>query len=246
MNIMAFTAEPETLHTVTSASARIASRTGKPHATNQVFRACSWTRLEHVAPARSLFYRTLFCFLTLWMLSANSARAESRRVAVLDFKSDSSANGNDDWTMGLADFVELALQKEGVTTLERRQIRLVLGERELQAGGMLRAIELQKRGLPAVDSFVSGNVRRLSGNEFELTVELHRADNATLESALTQRGLYPAEWLTAIDSIARQISGRLRSTTPSPQRRSEFESLTWLPEAALPFFKGLEYYARGD
>jgi tetratricopeptide (TPR) repeat protein len=31
-----------------------------------------------------------------------------------------------------------------------------------------------------------------------------------------------------------------------PSVRSEFETLTWLPEAALPFFKGLDYYARGN
>jgi hypothetical protein len=180
-------------------------------------------------------------------LNAGELRAESAQVAVLDFKAENGTNGNGDWTVGLADFMELALQKENVQTLERRQIRLVLGERELQAGGSVSASDLIKRGLPAVNYFVSGSVRRLTGSEFELTGSLNRADNATMESSFTRRGVYPTEWLSAVDSLAREIAKRLSAISqPSPGTRSEFESLTWLPEAALPFFKGLEYYAHGD
>jgi hypothetical protein len=183
---------------------------------------------------------------TSFVLAATVVQAKTARVAVLGFKSENGSNDNDDWTVGLADFVELALQKEGVETLERRQIRLVLGERELQSGGMVSGAELRGRGLPAVNYFVSGSVRQTEGNEFELTVSIVRADNARLESSFTRRGFYPAEWLSAIDSLAKEAGGRLRSAAQPPSARSEFESLTWLPEAALPFFKGLEYYARGD
>jgi hypothetical protein len=58
--------------------------------------------------------------------------------------------------------------------------------------------------------------------------------------------VYPTEWLSAIDSLAKEAGGRFRSKVQPSASRSEFESLTWLPEAALPFFRGLEYYARGD
>jgi tetratricopeptide (TPR) repeat protein len=182
----------------------------------------------------------------VFLASVGALHGESSRVAVLDFTPENGSNGNGDWTVGLADFVELALQKEGVVTLERRQIRLVLGERELQSGGMVRAADLRQRGLPAVDYFVSGSLRRLAGNEFALTVSLNRADNATMESSFTRRGVYPTEWLSAIDSLAKEAGGHLRSKVQASPSRSEFESLTWLPEAALPFFKGLEYFARGD
>lgn len=185
-----------------------------------------------------------FALLTL-LLFVTAARAEQFRVAVLDFKSEGAANGGA-WTVGLADFVELALQKEGVVTLERRQIRLVLGERELPAGGLVSAVNFKQRGLPVVDYFVSGSVRRLAGSEFELTVSIVRAGNATAEVLFTRRGIYPAEWLAAIDSLAKEVGGRLRTAMQPEAARSEFESLTWLPEAALPFFKGLEYFARGD
>lgn len=178
--------------------------------------------------------------------NAGRLQAAPVQVAVLDFKAENATNGNDDWTVGLADFVELALQKEGVETLERRQIRLVLGERELQSGGLVSAAGLRKRGLPAVNYFVSGSVRRVAGNKFTLTVSLHRADNATVENTLTRRGAYPAEWLAAIDSVAKEAGDKLRAPAKLAPTRSEFESLTWFPEAALPFFKGLEYYSRGD
>jgi len=58
--------------------------------------------------------------------------------------------------------------------------------------------------------------------------------------------MYPADWLPSIEALARDVSGRLRSAKPEAAARSEFAALTWLPEAALPFFTGLEYYGRGD
>lgn len=195
---------------------------------------------------RRLRQRSHLIALGIALFLAVTSRAEQVRVAVLDFKTENGVNGGEDWTVGLADFVELALQKEGVEMLERRQIRLVLGERELRSGGIVSAADLRKRGLPAVDYFVSGSVRRLAGNEFALTVSINRADSATLESSFTRRGVHPTEWLSAIDSLAKEAAGQLRSKVQASPSRSEFESLTWLPEAALPFFKGLEYYARGD
>jgi hypothetical protein len=86
----------------------------------------------------------------------------------------------------------------------------------------------------------------VAGNEFALQVSMIRADTATVESSFTRSGVYPTEWLAALDSLAKEAVGRLRTTTQAVSSRSEFEALTWLPEAALPFFKGLEYYARGD
>ena len=173
-----------------------------------------------------------------------TAAADS--VAVLDFTADNLSGEGDDWTAGFADYVELALQQEGVPTLERRQIRLILGERELQTGFPAAAEAWQMAKLPAVACFVSGHVSRTAPDRFALSATVIQAGPATVKAAFTKRGAYPADWLSAIQALARDVSAQVRTPTTVQPARSEAESLTWLPEAALPFFKGLEYYSRGD
>jgi len=175
-----------------------------------------------------------------------AAGQSTNAVAVLDFATESASTAGDDWTVGLADFVELALQKEGVPTLERRQIRLLLGERNLDTHGRLAAGTLQAAKLPAVACFVSGTVRRTAGEDFEVTLSLIQADTALVKASWTRRGNYSKDWLAAIASLAGSIRTELQAPAPLPTTRSEAESLTWLPEAALPFFKGMEFYSRGD
>jgi hypothetical protein len=185
----------------------------------------------------------------LFAASRFAAAAEagiSNGVAVLDFSFENSTAEVADWTVGLADFVEVALQKENVPTLERRQIRLILGERDLQSRGLLQADTLRAAKLPTVSYFVVGHVSREAANGFTLTFSAIRADTAVLEFSVTRNGFYPADWLPSINSLARDVSSRLGTKRLSQPARSEFETLTWLPEAALPFFKGLQYYAQGD
>jgi len=179
-------------------------------------------------------------------LSAASAAGLSNAVAVLDFTAENFAPDTADRTVGLADYVEVALQKHDVPVLERRNIRLVLAERDWQAGGLLSAESLLQAKLPAVDYFVSGNASFAGTREFTLTLSIIRADKATMESTFTRQGAYPDEWLPAIDSLAREVDQRLKLPKAGQAGRSEFEMMTWLPEAALPFFKGLDYYGHDD
>jgi hypothetical protein len=93
---------------------------------------------------------------------------------------------------------------------------------------------------------VSGSVAFPSPGKFSLTLWIIRADKATVESTLTQPGNYPDGWLPTIESLAKEVSTRVQIQKKESIGRSEFEVMTWLPEAALPFFKGLDYYSRGD
>ena len=68
-----------------------------------------------------------------------------------------------------------ALQQEGVPTLERRQIRLILGERELQTGFPAAAEAWQMAKLPAVACFVSGHVSRTAPDRFALSATVIQA-----------------------------------------------------------------------
>lgn len=193
--------------------------------------------------------RLKFCIVSLMLLlgtPAGWAAPVSPAVAVLDFKVENPTANASERLAGLEDFFEIALQKQNVPVLERRNIRLVLAERDLQASGLLSAETLSQAKLPAVDYFVSGSVAFPAADEFTLTLAIIRAGKATVESTLTRHGSYPDDWLPAIESLAREVSARLQIQKTGPTERSEFEVMTWLPEAALPFFEGLDYYGRGD
>lgn len=172
--------------------------------------------------------------------------AAANNVAVLDFKVETPTANAGERVAGLEDFFEVALQKQDVPVLERRNIRLVLAERALQSSGLLSAETLSQARLPAVDYFISGSVVFPNNGEFSLTLSTIRADKAAVEFTLTRRGAYPAGWLPAIESLAKEVNQRLQLPKAGRAERSEFEMLTWLPEAALPFFKGLDYYSRSD
>jgi hypothetical protein len=188
----------------------------------------------------------LLVFLVLHVLAGDTLAASASSVAVLDFKVENLAANADERVAGLEDFFEVALQQQDVPVLERRNIRLVLGERNLQASGILSVDSLSQAKLPVVDFFVSGSVAFAGAREFSLTLSILRADKATVESTLTRHGTYPDDWLPAIASLAKEVSRRLNLPKAERPERSEFEMITWLPEAALPFFKGLDFYSRGD
>jgi hypothetical protein len=195
---------------------------------------------------RTTFSLCLLAFIFCKATAFAGTEVPANKVAVLDFKVENPTANADERGAGLEDFFEVALQKQDVPVLERRNIRLVLAERDLQANGLVSLETLSQAKLPSVNYFVSGSVAFPNPGEFTLTISLIRADNATVESSFAQRGVYPTEWLSAIDSLAKEVNSKLQIPKPEPTERSEFEMMTWLPEAALPFFKGLNYYSRGD
>lgn len=193
--------------------------------------------------------KVLRLWVGLWLVASTALATDQlpNNVAILDFTSDArTAADGADWAAGLPDFLEMALQKQDIPVLERRQIRLVLGERDLQRGGRLAPGTLASAKLPNVQYFIDGNVSQLPGNRFVLTLSIVRADSSTVENSFTRRGDYPTDWLPAIESLAKEVGTNLHIARNEHVKRSEFEMVTWLPEAALPFFKGLEYYSRGD
>jgi len=197
---------------------------------------------KHYVVAMGCMIVLVLCPDLLWAVGGQTAGS----VAVLDFQVEKPATPMDERVAGLEDFFEVALQKQDVPVLERRNIRLVLAERDLQAGGLLSVETLSEAKLPAVDCFVSGSVAFPGAGEFALTISINRADKATVEFTVTQHGTYPDGWLPAIESLAKEVNQRLQLPKTERPERSEFEMMTWLPEAAWPFFKGLDDYSRGD
>ncbi len=187
-------------------------------------------------------------WLLLWLaLACSSGMIQAASsLAVLDFKVENPSAVAGERVAGLEDFFEVALQKQDMPVLERRNIRLILAERAWHNGGMLSAETLSQAKLPAVDYFLDGTVAFPSAGEFTLTISIIRSDKSTVEASLIRRGNYPEDWLPAIESLAKETGQKLQLPKRPISERSEFEMMTWLPEAALPFFKGLDYFSRGD
>lgn len=169
----------------------------------------------------------------------------SNTVAVLDFTLENPTPDKEQIKVA-ADFMEMALQREGVATLERRQIHLLLGERNLWRGGIISFASIRAAQLPLPEFFVEGTVRGYESNRFSVSIALVRAQTATLVASFSDEGKFPDEWADTLDKIAKQIALRLNQVRRPPPAQTQFEGITWMPETAFKFFSGIERYAGGD
>jgi hypothetical protein len=165
-------------------------------------------------------------------------------VAVLDLEAGAKTPGQ--WLAGAPEFIEMSLQKAGVATLERRQIRLVLGERGVWQSGLISPENVTTARLPLPGFFIEGSLRQVATNRFSIEVSLVHARTATLEASFTETGVYPEEWVPALGNIARQAATRLLKMQSVPFQPTEPEAISWVPESAFKFFQGIERYGACD
>ncbi len=185
------------------------------------------------------FSKAFVCLAVAFTVNHN-LQAEPLRVAVLD--SPDTVN----WSAGLADFVEAGLQKEGVPTYDRRFVRVWLGERELNRSGVADLKTVRQAKLPTVDLFVRAVASPIGTNQFSLTLEAVRAADATAVISLAAQGRYPQEWLSTVENLVRQMASRLRDKQSAENKTIPGRAITWMPEASLWFFRGLECYEASD
>jgi hypothetical protein len=143
--------------------------------------------------------RTLrFLAILLWCHPSLTAAdlPASNSVAVLDFKI-ANPTSNREQVKVAADFVEMALQREGVATLERRQIHQLLAERNLWRDGVISSSSIHAAQLPLPEFFVEGTIREGVSNRFSVDVALVGAQTAILETSFSAEGKFPDEWDSA-------------------------------------------------
>jgi tetratricopeptide (TPR) repeat protein len=184
--------------------------------------------------------RRIIPFIALALIAVASVGYAASNVAVLD------SPGTNELNIGLADFIEAGLQKEGVATYDRSFVRVWLGERELSRSGVVDFKTVHQAQLPAVNLFVRGEVHSTSTNQFSLTLEAVRAVDATVAISLQADGRYPQEWLPTLERLVKEMSARLRETQLSAGKLPPGRAITWMPEASLWFFRGMDCYASGD
>ncbi len=172
--------------------------------------------------------------------------AHPRSVAVLDFAMKDSSDGVDSSALGVADYLTVSLQNQGVFTIERLELRHVLAERELQTGGFLKAGEIIRARLPWVRYLARGTVERLKDDGVRLTVSI--ADAATgveVSEIVANRDSY--EQLSfAIEELADRIARFVVGKQNAPSvGREPVPGFTSIPEVALQFYRGVDHYVSG-
>lgn len=182
----------------------------------------------------------LFCF------AASCLAEEQRAFAVLDFEGDKGARGTDgDWAVGLADFLQMELQKRGADVLERRDIRYVLSEQKLRDSGVVAVETIIRRELPHAGYLVKGTIAMNEAKKRVLTV-----------SAVSfQTGLEVLRWskeATTFDGVVAILSDaaeEILSKCPNQKIQKAAgifpQGFTAKPEAALLFYRGVEHTMAG-
>lgn len=149
-------------------------------------------------------------------------------------------------SVGLADFIEAGLQREGVPTFDRRYVLLWLEERNLNRAGLVDFTTLRQAPLPGMELLVRGEAQAIVTNRFSLTLEAVRAGNAVIAATVHAEGRYPQEWLPALERLVRELGVKLRAAQPAAENIPPGHAITWMPEASLWFFQGLDCFASGD
>jgi tetratricopeptide (TPR) repeat protein len=149
-------------------------------------------------------------------------------------------------SVGLADFIEAGLQREGVPTFDRRYVQFWLAERNLGRSGLMDFKTLQQARLPGMEFFVRSEAQAIGTNRFALTLEAVRASDAVITAAFHEEGRYPQEWLPTLERLIREMGVKLRQAQTAAGKVSPGHAITWMPEASLWFFQGLDCFANGD
>ena len=169
-------------------------------------------------------------------------------VAVIDFESPGIAAPTDDWAFGLADMMAVELQQRDVALFERQQIRLVLGERRISAASLTRLQDSSAFQIPGLSYLVTGTIRPLTNQRFQLEVSLVEARTGRNAATFTGNGQYSKELPQTVASLAEQISRRLRSTAGGPTNTAPvaIHSSFRTPEVASLLYKGIAYCQAGQ
>lgn len=173
------------------------------------------------------------------------ANVPARTVAVLDFTMDASTNGVVDWASGAADLLEVELARQGVELLERRQIRLILGERRNYRSGMLAPDSLQAEGIPRPRAFLSGRFTRTGEKQFTLQAKLVSVQDGTDMAVAVAEGDYPKDWMSSLCLVATNLVSAIPGLSHATARKDWLPGASRNPEAAAGFYRSLAFVTKG-
>jgi tetratricopeptide (TPR) repeat protein len=181
-----------------------------------------------------------------WGGELSPASSNSNTVAVVDFTMAGESPGPDNWAVGLADLFALELQEQTIPILERRHIRLVLGERQLAKMGISDWQRLAQQKLPQVQYLLSGEIRRIEGQNYHLSVALTAVRSGREAASFAQAGAYPGGLFAGLKNVAQKAAEQIRKGEPANKAESRVPAgFTRLPEVAWLFYRGVEHCLAG-
>lgn len=152
-----------------------------------------------------------------------------------------------DWAFGLADVLAIELQQRGVMLFERQQIRLVLGERQITASGLMQLRGNPVQEIPDLEFLVTGGISELSNRQFHLEASLVEARTGRNVASFAREGHYAEDLPGALTALAEQITSRLKTAgTSTIAEQSAGVSPGRTPEVNLLFYKGVAYCLAGQ
>ncbi len=192
--------------------------------------------------------------LKLWIVSlfllgtvmAGFATETSPAVAVLDFSVSATESNYWAWAEGgVADLVQIELQKQGLVLLDRDAIHAVLAEQRLADSGQTAENSLALAKLLNTQFLIAGKLVPLVGARFRIEATVFSVE--AVETVVTAKGegAFPKDLSQVVQQVAEQIAEKLpvhsRSTNePSPAAHAP------KPEALIMFYRGLNTCAAGQ
>lgn len=164
------------------------------------------------------------------------------RIAVIDFESAGRLK-EQDVGRSAADLFELALQQEGFRVYERRLIKRVVQERDLDAAGLLKQSDTLRALFPQIDMLVKGTVRVVGVEKYELYMVAVSTHTGLTVMQDTIEGTFPELLWRGADLLREQTTAAGDATVV---KRKGVPGFTDSPEAALIYYNGIAYLASGN
>ena len=158
----------------------------------------------------------LFAIIILLVVTALSASAAKKRVAILDFKAENTSNT---YARAVRNLFEVALHKTGIVDiLERNQIETILREQGFSMTGCTdESCAVQIGKLLSADMVVMGNLNKLG--QYAITVKFVDVGKGAIQFAESESAQNDNALKSAVDRLANNVAEKIReSGLPEGQR----------------------------
>jgi tetratricopeptide (TPR) repeat protein len=198
-------------------------------------------------PIRRQSSRALVFLLVVAAFSrpVSSLRAASQPVAVLDFSVSGDQQASWSWASGgMADLLQIEVERIGLVTLDRDFIRAVLREQRLLADPSNTTDQFKLGSLLHARYLITGKVTPLTSARIRLEVSAFSVEE--IENIVTAmgEGAYPGELTDVIRSVATTLANRLPASR-SQRPKTPVASAAPKPEALIMFYRGLDACTHG-
>lgn len=231
-----------------SSASSYMTRTGRPggQKSRRVLGQADVARRAGFLRGRVLHHMLAAAVCVLAPLLGDAADDQAAVVAVMDFRPADATNRTGGWSAGLEDLFEIELQKQGVTTFERRSVRLLLGERRVWRDQLLAPELIKAGGLPHVRYLIGGEVRLAPDGGIAIDAQVVDARNGTSAGMFSETAPDRSRRMLLLSALARRVAAGVATHAGRPPAAAQAPCLTWLPEASRHFFAGMEAYAAGS